>query len=252
MAPYPTFRHLTVEIDDDGIALVTLPGEPVLDTHPLEGLHVELHDMFIPFTRDDAVKAVVVTGVGDMLLRRQLPETNKLLTEADLYTRALRMHIGQQLVYQIASFPKPFVAAVNGRGAEHFLYADAIVAAETATFGDDHHVEDGVAAGDGNTVMWPFLVGMAHARQVVLAGRRYTAREAYDIGFVQEVVEPGRVVEAGIAAAGRLASQPALPFMATKLSLNNFYKLAGIVGMDLATGYQAAGMGERSWVNAHT
>jgi enoyl-CoA hydratase len=250
MPPYPAFRHLTIEIED-GIAVATLPGEPIQDTEPLEALHVELHDMFIPFTRDESVEAVVVTGVGDMLLRRQLPETNQLLTSAPLYTRALRMHIAQQLVYQIASFPKPFVCAANGRGSEHFLYADAIVASETATFGDDHHVEDGVAAGDGNTVMWPFLVGTARARQVLLAGRRFTAQEAFELGFVQEVVAPDAVRAAGIAAARRLADQPKLPFMATKLSLNNWIRFSGLLTMDLATGYQSAGMGEGEWVKAH-
>jgi enoyl-CoA hydratase len=248
---YPKFRHITLE-NVDGIVVATLPAEPVLDDDPMDSLFHELHDMFIPLTRDSAVEALVVTGTGDLLLKRQLPETNKLMTEASLVIRALRMLHAQQLVHQIVTFPKPFVAAVNGASSEHFLYADAIIAAESATFGDDHHVMDGVASGDGNTVMWPFLVGMARARQTLLQGRRFTAVEALELGFVQEVVPHAQVREAGIAAARRMADLPRLPFMATKLSLNNWFRLSGLITMDLATAYQAAGMGEANWVQAHT
>jgi enoyl-CoA hydratase len=251
MADYPNFRHLTLE-NENGITVVTLPGTPVVDTDPAYSLFSELTDMFTPLARDPQVEAVVVTGTGDRVLHRQAPETNKLITSGPLLTRAGTMHRAQQLIHAIVTFPKPFVCAANGPGAEHFLYADAIVAAENATFGDDHHVVDGVAAGDGNTVIWPFLVGMARARQTLLWNRRFSAAEALELGFVVEVVESERVREAGVEWARKLADLPQLSFMATKLALNNWFRFSGLMTMDLATGYQAAGMGESEWAKEHT
>jgi len=250
MATYPKFRHLTVE-RVEGIALITLPGSPVPDTEIHDSLYHELHDVWLPLSRDPEVEAVVVTGVGDQLLKRQLPETNQLMTQSALYDRALRMITAQQLVHQIVTFPKPFVAAVNGHGSEHFLYADVVVASETATFGDDHHVMDDLASGDGNPVMWPFLVGFARAKQVLLQGLRFDAQRALELGFVHEVVPQDKVREAGLAAARRLADLPKLPFLATKLSVNNWFRFASLLAMEPGSAYQAAGMGAERWTASH-
>lgn len=251
MPTYPSFRHLSIDVQD-GIAVVTLPLTPVVDIELHESLFSEMHDMFLPFTRDQGVEAVVITGQGDRLLHRQAPETNRLMTQASLHERAIRMQGAQQLVHQIVTFPKPFVAAANGPGAEHFLYADAIVATPEATFGDDHHVADGIAAGDGNTIMWPFLVGMPKARQTLYFNRRFGAEEALEMGWVNEVVPPAEIRDAGVRWARRMADLPRLPFLSTKLALNNWYRLAAITTMDLATAYQAAGLGDPAWVAAHT
>ena len=106
---------------------------------------------------------------------------------------------------------KPVVAAVSGAavagGMELALWCDLRVMEEDAFFGI-YCRRFGVPLIDGGTVRLPRLVGMGHAMDLILTGRKVEAREALAMGLANRVVPRGRAREEAIALASRLAAFP--------------------------------------------
>jgi len=89
---------------------------------------------------------------------------------------------------------KPVIAAVNGiamgGGFEIALACDLIIAAENALFAlPEPRV--GLAAAAGGLLRLPRQVPMKQAMGMILTGRRVSAKEGFEMGFVTEVVAEG-------------------------------------------------------------
>jgi len=96
-------------------------------------------------------------------------------------------------------FGKPLIAAVNGLamggGFEIVLACDIVVAAEHAFFAlSEPRV--GLMAGAGGVHRLPRMIPQKHALGMILTGRRVTAVEGRDLGFVNEVVATGEALNA--------------------------------------------------------
>ncbi len=110
----------------------------------------------------------------------------------------------------------PLVAAVSGfclgGGCELAMSCDLIVASETAQFGQPETAL-GLLPGAGGTQRLTHAVGKALAMDMVLSGRRLTAREALAAGLVARVVsreawlEEAKRVAREIAAKGPVANR---------------------------------------------
>jgi len=68
------------------------------------------------------------------------------------------------------------------------------IASASAMFGQPE-VRLGIIPGFGGTQRLPRLVGRGRALQMILGGEPIDAREAWRIGLVDEVVDPGRLME---------------------------------------------------------
>ncbi len=167
---------------DGAVASVILSRPPlnILTLAMMEELASRLGDL----SADAGVGAVVLeSDVRDVFsagadVREHLPETAERL-------------IGtlERLVLQILTFPRPTVAVVRGRclggGMELAMACDFVLASDTATFGQPEvsvGVFPPVAA-----ALYPRLVGIRRAYDVVLTGRTLTAGEAHSMGFVTSV-----------------------------------------------------------------
>jgi enoyl-CoA hydratase len=106
---------------------------------------------------------------------------------------------------------KPVIAAVSGAavagGMELALWCDMRVMEEDAYFGV-YCRRFGVPLIDGGTVRLPRLVGMGHAMDLILTGRKVEAAEALQMGLCNRVVAAGRAREAAIELANQLAAFP--------------------------------------------
>lgn len=103
--------------------------------------------------------------------------------------------------------PKPVIAAVNGiamgGGFEIALACDLIIAAENAVFAlPEPRV--GLAALAGGMHRLPREIGMKQAMGMMLTGRRVSAEEGRQLGFVNEVVPVGQALEAAKRWAGEI------------------------------------------------
>ena len=109
---------------------------------------------------------------------------------------------------------KPLIAAVEGfalaGGLELALACDLIVSAADAKFGIPE-VKRGLVAGAGGLLRLPRQIPPRLAMELALTGNFINADRAYAIGLINQVVEPGKALEAarelaaGISANGPLA-----------------------------------------------
>jgi enoyl-CoA hydratase len=106
---------------------------------------------------------------------------------------------------------KPVIAAVSGAavagGMELALWCDMRVMEDDAYFGV-YCRRFGVPLIDGGTVRLPRLIGMGHAMDLILTGRKVEAAEALQMGLANRVVPTGQAREAAIALARQLAAFP--------------------------------------------
>lgn len=96
-------------------------------------------------------------------------------------------------------FPHPIIAAVNGAafggGFEMVLACDLVVASTMASFALPE-ARIGWAAVGGGIQRLPRSIGLTQALGIILTGRRVTAHEGRDLGFINEVVAPDELLEA--------------------------------------------------------
>lgn len=106
---------------------------------------------------------------------------------------------------------KPIIAAVNGvayaGGLEWACFADIRIADEHASFGVTCRRWN-IGLGDGGTQRLPRQVGMGRAMELIITGRVIDAREAEQIGLVNEVTPSGGCVERALELAEQIAALP--------------------------------------------
>lgn len=166
--------------------------------------------------RDDAVRAVVVTGAGD----------KAFIAGADIAEFEGRTAVDQWRVMKAPTIfeavercPKPVIAAVNGYclggGMELALACDLRIASTSARFGQPE-VNLGIIPGGGGTQRLPRIVGLGAALRLVLTGEMIDAAEALRLRLVDEVVEPAAVVERALAIGELIASKSPVAVAAAK------------------------------------
>ena len=150
--------------------------------------HFELHEAFDAFAADPDQWVGIVTGAGE----RAFSAGNDLKHQAT----------GGEMKSPPSGFAgltsrfdltKPLIAAVNGvamgGGFEIALACDIIIASETATFAlPEPRV--GLAALAGGLHRLPRAIGTKRAMGMILTGRRVSAAEGHELGFVNEVAAP--------------------------------------------------------------
>ncbi len=116
---------------------------------------------------------------------------------------------------------KPVIAAVSGAavagGMELALWCDMRVMEEDAYFGV-YCRRFGVPLIDGGTVRLPRLVGLGHAMDLILTGRKVEAAEALQMGLANRVVPKGGARDAAIQLAQQLAKFPQKTMRADRMN----------------------------------
>ncbi len=123
---------------------------------------------------------------------------------------------------------KPVIAAVEGYalagGMELAMACDLIVAAASAKFGIPEAKRGLVAAGGGVLVL-PRQVPPRIAMELALTGDFISAQRAYELGFVNRVVE-GSVLDAALELAARIAANGPLALAASKQMIRSSHNWA--------------------------
>ena len=116
---------------------------------------------------------------------------------------------------------KPVIAAVSGAavagGMELALWCDMRVMEEDAYFGV-YCRRFGVPLIDGGTVRLPRLVGMGHAMDLILTGRKVEANEALQMGLCNRVVPKGEARDTAIALAEQIAKFPQATMLSDRMN----------------------------------
>ncbi len=209
----------TVEIGRDReVAVITLHRG-----RKLNALSAHMETELLRALRSPAVtssRAVVVTG-GDRVFSAgaDVTELREMATQdiVDYYR-------GSGSVYEeFAALPQPTVAAITGYclggGLELALAADIRIADPAAVFGFPE-IDIGILPSSGGVTRIARAVGAGRARDLVLRGRRFDARQAEQWGVVTEIAAAGDHVNHAIAVAHELTAHSPLALRITKQVLN--------------------------------
>ena len=190
--------NVSVEKDND-ITLITLlraDAKNAVDRETADALATAFRE----FDSDDTARVAILTGQDSFCAGADLKAVaagkgNRLTTDGDGPMGPTRLQLS-----------KPVIAAIEGYavagGLELALWCDMRVAARNATFGVFCR-RFGVPLIDGGTVRLPRLIGMSRAMDMILTGRPVDAEEAFAMGLVNRLAEPGQA----LADARKLAKQ---------------------------------------------
>ena len=174
--------------------------------------------------RDDAVRAIVVTGNERAFAAGADIGEMAGATPVDML-RGNR--IGQW--DRIRRIGKPVIAAVNGwclgGGCELAMTLDLIIAGEGAKFGQPE-INIGVIPGAGGTQRLTRAIGKARAMEMVLTGEPMDAREAERRGLAARVVPDELVVEDALALAARIAEKSPVALRLAKEAVNAAFEMS--------------------------
>src|SRR6201986_1658128 len=175
------------------ITIVTLSRPEVYNALHTDA-HFELNRVFDDFAADPEQWVAIVTGAGD----KAFCAGNDLKWQAAGGKRGWDTGGFAGLTSRF-DCDKPIIAAVNGvamgGGFEIALACDLIIAAENATFAlPEPRV--GLAALAGGLHRLPRQIGLKRAMGMILTARHVSAREGYELGFVNEVVPKGEALKA--------------------------------------------------------
>lgn len=177
------YQFIRVE-HEDRLTIVTLRRP---DSHNALNFaaHEELQHAFDNFAQDDQQWIAILTGSGGKAfcaghdLKQQANDANLTTPNKGFGGLVTRFDLN-----------KPVIAAVNGvavgGGFELALACDIIVASSNATFALPE-VKVGLAALAGGMQRLPSLIGLKRSMGMLLTGRRVTAEEGVQLGFVNEV-----------------------------------------------------------------
>jgi enoyl-CoA hydratase len=200
-----------VERDPDGKIATVLLNRPDRLNALNEALMTALVEALRELDADGDVRCVVLGGSGRAFAAGADIAEMQNATVIDMVS-ARRVDWWDA----IRAVKTPLVAAVSGfclgGGCELAMSCDLIVASETAVFGQPETAL-GLLPGAGGTQRLTRTVGKALAMDMILSGRRLSAREALAAGLVARVVareawlEEARRVAREIAAKGPVANR---------------------------------------------
>jgi enoyl-CoA hydratase/carnithine racemase len=223
MPDYSRYETLKIEVQGQ-IATVTLNRPERLNAVNPQ-MHGELEALFGEIGYDDHINAIVLTGAGRAFCAGG--DVKGMDQRAREGSERIPLRGAKRLIQNMLEVEQPLIGAINGDavglGATLALFCDIIIAAENARFGDTH-IKVGLVAGDGGAVIWPLLVGVAKAKELLFTGDLIDAHEAERIGLINRVVPAGKAYDEALALAKRLAAGPARALRWTKLATNKRLK----------------------------
>ncbi len=167
-----------------------------------------LRDAVQELNNDDGLTAGVITGNG-----------RGFSAGMDLKAFARGEDIGPLNEFIRAGSEKPLIAAIEGfalaGGCEIALTCDLLVASKGSKIGI-REVKVGLFAGAGGVFRLPARVGYTKAMEMAITGEHILAEEAFEVGMLSELTEPGGALDAAIAWADRVAVNAPLAVAASK------------------------------------
>jgi enoyl-CoA hydratase/carnithine racemase len=183
-----------IAVEQDGpVTTITLNRPEVMNALHSPA-HFEMDEALNAFAADDSQWVGIVTGAGE----RAFSAGNDLKHQAGGGKMGSPPSGFAGLTSRF-DLTKPLIAAVNGvamgGGFEIALACDLIIASEAAVFAlPEPRV--GLAALAGGLHRLPRAIGVKRAMGMILTGRRVSAKEGYELGFVNEVVAPAELMAA--------------------------------------------------------
>jgi len=182
-------KVLLVE-EKDGIAVLTLNRPKVMNSFNFALLN-SLKEQVDALKFNTNVRVVIITGAGRKAFCAGA-DLKERTTFDELQVKEFIFTI-RNLFTSIENLNKPVIAAINGvalgGGTELALACDIRIAAMNASMGLTE-TRLAIIPGAGGTQRLPRLIGRGKAKELIFTGRRVDAREALQIGLVNQIYDP--------------------------------------------------------------
>jgi len=216
------YQDIRFERSDDGIAKITICRPEKRNAFRPETIK-ELIDAFMRVREMSNIGVVLFTGQGELAF----------CSGGDQSVRGDAGYIGSDdgvpglnvldLQKLIRSLPKPVLALVAGYaiGGGHILHlvCDLTIAADNARFGQTGPRVGSFDGGFGSSYM-ARVIGQKKAREIWYLCRQYDARQALDMGLVNDVVPVAELERTGVQWAREILQNSPMAIRCLKASFN--------------------------------
>ena len=236
---FDQYETIAFDRTENGILTVRLhtKGGPVVYS---SANHREWVHAFLDISADRDNRVVILTGTGDEFIA-QFGWDKEMGTAQkwdEIYWE------GKRLLRNLLDIEVPVIGAVNGPATIHSelaLLSDITLASETALFQDQPHIPFSTVPGDGIHLIWMELLGPNRGRYFLLTGQKITAREALQLGVVNEVLPPAGLMPRALELAEKLAALPPLTARYSRVLLTQ--RLRRLLDEGLGYGLALEGLG---------
>lgn len=188
---------------------------------------------------NDGVRAIILTGAGDRAFCAG--DDLKLKERDSLDETKVRKQVEtlQDVTREILTGPKPVIGAINGwavgGGFEIALNCDFPIWAEGA-HGFFPELHWGLFVTGAVTALLPAMVGPIKAREMLMLGDKYEARELARLGLAWKAVPTAQLAETAQTLAGKLTELPPqrLREMKRQLRTNGLPELEPVLANETA------------------
>ncbi|KAK4547625.1 hypothetical protein LTR36_000582 [Oleoguttula mirabilis] len=214
-----SYEYIKVSTPRTGVGLIELHRPKALNAL-FTPLILELNEAFKAFDKDHSIGAMVLTGSHKAFAAGADIKEMSSKNFADAY--------GDDFIESWSELPntvkKPVISAVNGHalggGCELAMMCDIMYCSEKANLGQPE-IKLGVIPGAGGSQRLTRAIGKSKAMELILTGKNFSGRNAYDWGLAAKVFETAeQCVDAALDTAETIAGYSKIAVKACKEVVN--------------------------------
>jgi 2-(1,2-epoxy-1,2-dihydrophenyl)acetyl-CoA isomerase len=210
---------ITSELKNN-VVIITLNRPDKFNSFNRE-MALELHDALDNAEKNEAIRAIVLTGTGKAFCAGQ-----DLAEAIDPNGPGIAKIVDEHynpIILRLRSIEKPIIAAVNGvaagAGANIALACDVVTATHSSSF-IQAFSKIGLIPDSGGTFFLPRLIGFQKASALMMLGDKVSATEAQHMGMIYKVLPDETFMEDVLKLAETLSNMPTKAIGFTKRLLN--------------------------------
>lgn len=222
LAPIGERQVTTFEIVEEGIAVITLNRPEKLNAFN-ERMIREIRSALWEANFSDEIRVIIITGTGRGFCSGR--DIQGLDYENNLPTAQYRAYVraNHEMMDDLEAIEKPVICAVNGvcagGGVEIAIACDFRMVSSTAMFSLPEN-QLGVLPASGACSRMIQMIGMTRLKEMVMAALPVYADEAKQIGLVNRVFPPEKLMEGTLEFARQLAQRAPLAIGMAKHIIN--------------------------------
>lgn len=215
------------------VATITLNRPQKLNALSIELQHEVAAALEDAGWKDDSIRAIVLKGAGRAFSAGFDIGGDRTRTDAARTLDSARKAKGFSTSWWDVFWnnPKPIIAQIHGYciagGLATATFCDLRIASDDARFGAPE-IRTG---GPYIPAVWPWIVGIAKAKELLFTGNLIDAHEAHRVGLVNRVVRPDELDEVVQKLALTIAKLPAATVEYNKRLINMAYEQMNIRGV---------------------
>ena len=200
-----------VEVAREGAVVVAAFARPEKKNAITGAMYEALIEAFEAAERDATVGALVLAGRGGVFTAGNDIGDFLAIAARAAGSPGAAAFPASRFVEKLAEFEKPLIAAVDGLavgvGTTLCFHCDLVYATPAARFRMPF-VDLGLVPEAGSSLLAPLRFGRAKAAEFLLLAEPFDAETALELGFVNALVPPDRLLNHAVGKAAAIAAKP--------------------------------------------